>query len=497
MTDFSTEAEVVITPTGLDAARADIEDQLTDEPIQVEVEGGGTRGMARPDGGGAGLSPSRQRRFARREHRWARQRTQHLETATELLDDIEGRVGGGGGGGGGGLAELLGIAGETAGSILGTTAATAIGSTIGNVVADKLSDESVAVDTPDDGLSVDIPEEGVPLAVPENGVPLAVPEDGVELETTTLGYDGPDTLGYDGPSALGYSGPEMLGYDGPGTLGYDGPSALGYSGPEMLGYDGPGTLGYDGPSTVSYDGPSALGVDAPSDGVPLDIPSGGVPVQSPEGGGSGGGGITIEQSARGGDVTTVGGRGGGSAGGHRTTDTTDRGGGYDTELLGPGVGNVGEYLIPGLSAIPELSVGDLAGGVRDTFDINSSDESVGFEHGGGVREQIERARRGGTTGEPATPPPAMNRPVGVVGAPLPNESDSGQTPATPRIDQSVTIDQDARAEIGTISVTVEAAFDELERELERELGDEIDRVERELEQEIRRLKRDIRDGARP
>jgi len=396
MTDFDTEAEVVITPTGLDAARSDIEEQLTDDPIQVEVEGAGTRGMTRADGGGAGLSASRQRRFARREHRWARHRTQDIETAVELLDDIEGKVGGGDGGGG--LAELLGIVGGTAGSILGTTAATAIGSTIGNVIADKLSDESIAVDAPDDGLPIDIPDDGVPLAVPENGV---------GLETTTLDY----------------AGPEML------------------------------------------------GIGTPSGGVPLDIPEGGVPVQSPEEGGDGGGGVVIQQGGSGTSVVT--GTGGGGAGGTsrdvstriRQRDTidvpSDDGGG----LTGPGVG---EPFFPDF--VPNPSIEDLAGGVRGLFGggSGSSGESI---------EAIDPGRGGpvGTPGGGAAPP------------------SSGGTSGVARtvIDQSVTLNQDARAEIGTISVTVDAAFDELRRKLERNLLDEIDRLERKFEREVRDLERDI------
>jgi hypothetical protein len=65
-----------------------------------------------------------------------------------------------------------------------------------------------------------------------------------------------------------------------------------------------------------------------------------------------------------------------------------------------------------------------------------------------------------------------------------SDGGGGGSSAAP-IDQTVEINQRASAEVGTINVQVDAAFDSLRRELERELLDEIDRVERDLERRVR------------
>lgn len=119
---FSTEAElsVMVDQSSLRSARRDIEDGLGDVTVGVSASGGG----ARADGGTAGMG-----RMQRREFRWARQRTQHLEDVVTLLEDIaedlDNASGGllGGGGGGGGLGGILPVgAGGAAG---GATAAAA------------------------------------------------------------------------------------------------------------------------------------------------------------------------------------------------------------------------------------------------------------------------------------------------------------------------------------------------------------------------------------
>jgi len=58
-------------------------------------------------------------------------------------------------------------------------------------------------------------------------------------------------------------------------------------------------------------------------------------------------------------------------------------------------------------------------------------------------------------------------------------------------EQSVTINQDVTADI---SVSIDAAFRELERTIEREVSNELDRVERETDRKIRNLRRDINDN---
>jgi len=118
--EFGSEVELSITvpESELRSARKQIQDGLGSVAVGLET-GGGAAARA-TGGGGAG---GRAGRMQRRTFRWARQRTEDMNTAVELLDDIAegmGDGGGGGGGGGGGILTTLGLGGGgTAGAAAG------------------------------------------------------------------------------------------------------------------------------------------------------------------------------------------------------------------------------------------------------------------------------------------------------------------------------------------------------------------------------------------
>lgn len=111
MSDITTTAtlELEVPDPQLRQVRQTIESEIG--ATQVGVTDGGTASAqaARQGAGGA-----RAQRRARMQHRWARERNEHLATIVEQLDDMEGMGGGGGGGGGG-----LGIPSLGAGYLLG------------------------------------------------------------------------------------------------------------------------------------------------------------------------------------------------------------------------------------------------------------------------------------------------------------------------------------------------------------------------------------------
>ncbi|PGF16185.1 hypothetical protein CP556_08710 [Natrinema sp. CBA1119] len=188
---FDTEAQlsIAIPSSELRNARQQIESEIGTTEIGV-TDGGSASAQAAGGGRGGG---GRQRRRARREYRWARERTDYLEEAVVYLKDIEDKVGGGDGGGmlsellgGGAIGGLLGGAGGAAGGIgsgVATGIGAAVGSAVGSAVGDAVTGDKLEVKEPDwIPLDIDEPEEPYDVDHPEDPYELDHPEDPYALD---------------------------------------------------------------------------------------------------------------------------------------------------------------------------------------------------------------------------------------------------------------------------------------------------------------------------
>lgn len=187
--EFGTSAQVAIEipQSELRNARQQIESEIG--AVEVGITDGGSMSAQTAGGGGSG---GRERRRRRREFRWARERTDYLETVVEILDDIEDDVGDGDGGilsellGGGAVGGILGGAGGAAGGIgsgIATGIGSGIGSAVGSAVGDAIGGESVAVEEPNwTPLDVDHPEEPYEVDHPEEPYALDHPEEPYALD---------------------------------------------------------------------------------------------------------------------------------------------------------------------------------------------------------------------------------------------------------------------------------------------------------------------------
>lgn len=184
MSDFDTTAFVHLqVPDGeLRNVRQQVEDAIG--TTELGMTDGGTMSAQATAAGGGG----RARRRARREYRWARERTDLLDEAVAYLEDIEDQIGEGGGGGGV-LDDLVGSVTETAGDVavegggaVVDVATDSLSTAIGTAVADAITGSAIDVEKP----------SWTPLEVEDVG-PLEVEEpDPIPVEEP--GGDGPDTL---------------------------------------------------------------------------------------------------------------------------------------------------------------------------------------------------------------------------------------------------------------------------------------------------------------
>ncbi|QLH80983.1 hypothetical protein [Halosimplex pelagicum] len=143
---------------------------------------GGTMSAQAAGGGG------RARQRARREYRWARERTEAAAEMVTYLEEIEDKIGEGGGGGGGIVDDLIGSVTETAGDAaieagdtVAEMATDAVSTAVGNAVADAVTNNSLGVDKP----------SWVPLEVEDvSPIPVEQPTGGGDERNFLPGPDG-------------------------------------------------------------------------------------------------------------------------------------------------------------------------------------------------------------------------------------------------------------------------------------------------------------------
>lgn len=457
--DFSTTAQLVVEvdQQSLSQAKQTIESEIGSTEVGVADGSAPSAQMATDGGAAAGLSPQREAQFARREHRWARQRTEHLEDILEVLEGLDVDEGGGGllGAGGmvGGLLDtggdlfgagaLVGAAGALTGAATALTgAAVALG---GSSVIDTVSD----LVSGEDGIDIDIDaleeleEADGQLAIgvdyPEDGVPLDYPADGIPIDEDDDSWLDPlfDADPFTEP-------PEWM-LDSP----FD-PSPPGW----LLDPPWPFSSG----DSLSVDDPSPL--DVVDDPIPLDYPEEGVPVQA-----AGTGDIIIDQNA-----VTKGMQVAADVDSLEDSPPTLTDPDF-THFTGPfpdPFGGIGRHLQEGREAFGEIdfdplrtsSVGpvpvlDPFGGFSDTTDEPRVDPDDPFITPDRMLEQSPSERRGSTG-----------------------------------IEQTITIDQSVENTIENVEVQSEVAgFDDLRRDLVREVDSEMRAIERDLQSEIEELRR--------
>lgn len=169
--DTVAELDLVVSDEELRNVQKQIESELG--AVEIGVTDGGA--MSAQTGGG-GASASRNRR---RSMRLDQGRNKHLEDISLYLEEIEDHLaeGGLGGGGGGMLAEIFGVAGETAGDVAvesGSTVADAVSdvltgtaaSALGNTISSAITNSELGIE--DTTLSVD----PSPLPVAPNPLPV-------------------------------------------------------------------------------------------------------------------------------------------------------------------------------------------------------------------------------------------------------------------------------------------------------------------------------------
>lgn len=463
--DFGTTAalDIVVREQQLQQVREQIEDRLQGVEVGVEDGGGGGRPPEmRPDGGGRGLSPSRERRFARREHRWARQRTSDVSDLLTAVRNLDGE-GAGGGILSGLLDEVIGTAGEGAGAAALTGAAGALTASAKALTGAALAlggSEVLDLITGNDNIKLDdetreqlkeMEEEGIALDIPDDGVPLDIPENGIPIRRKPVGK--PPVIPLPDP-------PKWI--TNPPSIPIDIPPV--FEGNEVVinvNINDPSPLTVDAPESIPVETPGPLPVESPGP-LPLDIPKGGIPVDAPTsipvtGPGLGFGGIT--QIANG--------DGGGN-------------GEQPPDLMGPSTPG-GVRIAPGASG-----GGPVTNPFVEQFGQAGLITEPAFRYAMGVRRLAQGVAGGGGGGESSGP---TGDPFFL---PPENAGSSQDPPSGGAINQTIDIDQEASAEIGRIDVTVEAAFDELEREIKRELVSKIESVERDLKQDIGDLRDEIK-----
>lgn len=236
---FSTSAEVdiVLEDRSVRAARKNLESELGSVP--VGATDGGTVGAQSAGGPGGG----RARRRARREHRWARERTDYAEEQAAYLEEIEDHLAEGalGGGGGGIFDNLIGSVTETAGDTAieaGDTALElgtgAIGSVIGNTVANAISGNKLGVKKP-------------------GWIPIEVEDvDSIDVDTS-------EAVGVEGADAIPLRHPDSIPVDAP-TLKVEDPSPLGVADPSPLSVEDPSPLEVEGVDPIPVDAPESIPV---------------------------------------------------------------------------------------------------------------------------------------------------------------------------------------------------------------------------------------------
>jgi hypothetical protein len=169
----------------------EVEQELADlGDVEIGVSGSTMSAQATRSSGARGMG-SRERRWRRREHRWARDRTELTDDAVAYLEDIEDHVAEGGAGGGifGQISNtLLDTSGEAAGAGALTGAAGALSGAAGALTgaAAALSGASIIDGLSGNSIQVERPE-WAPIGVKE---PPAV-----EFEDPPkVGYEEPPTL---------------------------------------------------------------------------------------------------------------------------------------------------------------------------------------------------------------------------------------------------------------------------------------------------------------
>ncbi len=496
----------------------------------VSTDGGGVPDSLPEDiadaQAGQGLSPSRRRRFARREHRWADSRTQDLDDLLDAVRDIEDNLednlsaGGGGLLGGlldtiggvvgdfGGAAALTGAAAALTGSAKALTAAAialggqAVLDTVGGFIGglfggDGGSDSEDGVEGFDPGELESLAQEAVgfetladlqretrdavqSLSIGDGGGGGGgiLPGPGFDLpdlpdgEVPTLDpptIDLPDIIdGDDGRQAISVE-PNPLPVS-PETLAVDVTTPLPVERPTLpvatptLPVETP-VLSTEEP-VLSVETPT-LEVEQPT--LQVDAP-GAIPLTPVP--------VPAEPTAV---IAPPGGGGGGNGGGESTSP------GF-IEGLQKGGENIAD------------TVGDLTEGTLDTL------------LGGGVFGTILSDLFTQAASAPTRPPPGDGvggENSGALGRRVARQDQSETGPSQPETSQPVVVDSDVTATVnlGDITAEITANFDRLKQDLlsevqsaldqqEREFEAEIDRIERQIEDETRDIRREISTGLR-
>jgi len=499
--------EDIGTPDPPDAAQSDVLEP--DAILPAREESVSTDGAGVPDSlpediadaqAGQGLSPSRRRRFARREHRWADSRTQDLDDLLDAVRDIEDNLddnlsGGGGGllgglldtitgaiGDFGGAAALTGAAAALTGSAKALTAAAialggqAVLDTVGGFIGglfggDGGSDSEDGVEGFDPGELETLAQETAgfeTLADLQRQTRNAVqslnigggggggggggilPGPGFDLpdgEFPTLGpptFDLPDIIDGGGEQSISVE-PNPLPVS-PETLAVDVTTPLPVERPTLpvetpvLSTEDP-VLSVQTP-TLEVEQPT-LQVDTPGaiPLTPVPVPAEPTAVIAPPGGDGGGGG-------GGGESTSPGFFEGIAKGGENIADT----------------------------------VGDLTEGTLDTL------------LGGGILGTVLSDLFTETASAP-TRPPQGDGVGGESSGALGRRVDRQEQTET---SQPVVVDSDVTATVnlGDITAEITANFDQLRQDLLDEVNSALDQQEREFEQEIDRIERQIEDETR-
>lgn len=559
---------VSVDEQSLRSARADIEDALAGSvSVAVDVESPGTvapdverpvgEPIGAPDPPSAtdtdarepdailpareeqGLDPNRERRFARREHRWASSRTEDVEDLLETARDIEDAVSDDGGGGGllgGALEGLLGDA-AGAGALAGAASALTGAATALTAAAVALGGESVldtVTDVFGDDEDVSIDDDALDELDGLEGLSTGIDTLIDEQRATTTAVENIDVDGGGGGGGGDDDGflpdlnpPSWL--TDPPTPDFDFPM------PDPPGWltDLPGLdlpfIGDDGDSdggggggdiTVTVE-PDPLPVTPnplPVDRTPLPVEETTLPVETPT--------LGVETPTLPVETPTL------------EVDAppaipltpvpvpievsglpTDPGGprpdppdglpaptppGEDGGLVGPGIGDLSGPL--GIVDTVKEAISDAREGIRDGG-------ILGDLFGGDTPEfneplPTEFEETGDSTVD-AGPLPGANRPPGTVG---PTTRDRGPDPPRTQPIQpqpiDVTSEFDTDISLGDISVDISADFAELRdrlkttldeklREQRRELDRELDRLERQIDTETDRIEREISRAANP
>jgi len=464
--EFGTSAAVALRLKDGETRR--IKKQIESDIGAVEMgvsSGAAPSAQATPDGG---QLTGRRRRRERRTFRLAIQRTDDLETAVALLDDIEEKVGGNGGGGA--LGGIFGALGDGAGGLFGgaaltgaasalSGAATALtgaavalgGSEVADLAEDLLGDEKVPIENvDDDGLPVNVPEDGLPVDVPEDGIGIDSPDDGIPVDTPDDGVpiDEPEPIPVDEPG-----GDDGIPVDDPSPLAVDDPSPLSVATGEPLEVETVEPIEVDAPDSIPLLRPTETDSETETGREP-DIEEA-MEKERPRGFAEG-----IEQFR---DERIL-------PAADEFQDSLRIGFGLQNPGPGDGGENIGTPIRGPLDAVGRL--GERLG-------------TAGGELGDSFNELITSG--GMARGSPRGPVEIPGTGVGVRevfdDSPAPS---SGGTSTTINNEITATTDFDVSVEIAADSIRSD--LDELQREINRRIDD----VEQSLRDEIERVERDIR-----